>query len=64
MHLVVVGINHETASLELREKLFIGGGELAGALASLSSHPCVHESCIISDMQPDGTLRRHPFQER
>lgn len=48
MHLVVVGVNHKTAPIELREKLAIDEGDLGDALARLRSHAHGGEFCIIS----------------
>ena len=38
MRLLVIGINHSTASLELRERLAFTPDELAPALLSLNHH--------------------------
>lgn len=48
MHLVVVGINHNTAPVELRERLAVDESDLERALYELGSHPRVSEACIIS----------------
>lgn len=48
MHLVAVGVNHNTAPVEVREKLSIGEADLAEALSVLSSNGDVSEVCILS----------------
>ncbi len=46
MHIVVVGLNHKVAPVEVRERLSIGQGELAEALTALQDH--VQEGVILS----------------
>lgn len=48
MHLVVIGINHDTAHVELREQLRIPERQLPDALRSLRAHPAVHECLLLS----------------
>ncbi len=48
MPLVIVGINHRTAPVEIREKIVFGGAELPAALRELSALPAVRESVILS----------------
>ncbi len=48
MPLVIVGINHRTAPVEIREKVVFGGAELPAALRELSGLPAVRESVILS----------------
>ncbi|MGC8862323.1 MAG: glutamyl-tRNA reductase [Armatimonadota bacterium] len=48
MHLVVIGLNHKTAPVEVREKLSIDEARLAEGLASLSSLARVSECVILS----------------
>jgi len=48
VHLVVIGVNHKTAPLELREKLTIDEQGLSHALAKLKSHANAAEFCLIS----------------
>ena len=48
MHLVVVGLNHNSAPIDLREKLAVADGELSSALAGLKANPNVFEACIVS----------------
>lgn len=48
MHLVVIGVNHKTAPIELREKLAIDDRNLARALTRLKSHAQNAEFCLIS----------------
>ncbi len=46
MHIVLVGLNHKVAPVEVRERLSIGGAELPAALAALQGH--VSEGAILS----------------
>lgn len=48
MHLVVVGLNHKTAPVEVREKLAVSEGNLPKALETLNACHCVSECCILS----------------
>jgi glutamyl-tRNA reductase len=48
MPLVVLGINHRTAPVEIREKVVFSGQELPQALRELTSLPGVRESLIVS----------------
>ena len=48
MHLVVIGLNHKTATVEAREKLSIDDARLADALTSLKSLAPVSECAILS----------------
>ena len=48
MHLVVVGVNHNTAPVELREKLSMDEGQLGQALSTIKSGARVSEACIVS----------------
>ena len=48
MHLVVIGLNHKTAPIELREKLSIGEEALPDALADLKSQTHAAECLILS----------------
>ena len=47
MHLVVIGLNHRTAPVELREKLSIGDDALPNALADLRAKSPVSECLIL-----------------
>lgn len=47
-HLVLVGVNHKTAPIELREKVAIGRDELAEATRALAGMPGVLECMIVS----------------
>ncbi len=47
-HLFVLGVNHKTASLSLREKVAFGPERINEALSDLSSVPGVKESVILS----------------
>ncbi len=48
MHIVVVGLNHDTTRIELREKLRIPTAGMPVALASLRACPDLHECLILS----------------
>jgi glutamyl-tRNA reductase len=48
MSLVVVGINHRTAPVDIREKVVFAGEELPEALRELTTVPGVRESLIVS----------------
>ncbi|WP_129647612.1 glutamyl-tRNA reductase [Peristeroidobacter agariperforans] len=48
MPLVVIGINHRTAPVEIREKMVFAGEELPAALRELAGQPGVREALIVS----------------
>ncbi|KGY06877.1 glutamyl-tRNA reductase [Vibrio sinaloensis] len=48
MSLLAIGINHNTASVELREKVAFGPEKLPEALKQLSENPAVNGSVILS----------------
>ena len=48
MNIVVVGLSHKTASVEIREKLSIPEPQIEEAIAQLRSYPHVGELAIIS----------------
>jgi len=48
MHLLALGLNHKTASVEVREKFSIPPDKLSSALVALKGYPSVRESLIIS----------------
>jgi glutamyl-tRNA reductase len=48
MSFVVIGINHRTAPIEIREKVVFAGHELGEALRELTSLPGVREGLIVS----------------
>jgi glutamyl-tRNA reductase len=48
LNLVLVGLNHRTADISLRERAAIQEGQIPGALKSLSTLPGVQEAMIIS----------------
>ena len=48
MNIVVVGLSHKTASVEVREKLSIPEAQIEEAIASLKSYPHIEEIAIIS----------------
>lgn len=48
MNIIVVGLNHETAPVEVREKLAFDGEKLEGGLSRIGDLPMVSESVILS----------------
>ncbi|MFM2313860.1 MAG: hypothetical protein RLZZ04_3136 [Cyanobacteriota bacterium] len=48
MNIVVVGLSHKTASVEVREKLSIPEDQIEEAIALLKSYPHIQEIAIIS----------------
>ena len=48
MNIVVVGLSHKTAPVEVREKLSIPEAKLEEAIHHLSSYPHIEEVAIIS----------------
>jgi glutamyl-tRNA reductase len=48
LHIVVVGVNHKTAPVELRERLAVDSTQVQGALTALRWSPHVREICIVS----------------
>ena len=48
MSFLVIGINHRTAPVEIREKVVFAGDELGAALRELASVPGVREALIVS----------------
>jgi len=48
MELIVIGLNHKTAPIEIRERLAFQEGEIAEALCQSKSLPSVKENMILS----------------
>ncbi|MGH8568518.1 MAG: glutamyl-tRNA reductase, partial [Gammaproteobacteria bacterium] len=48
MSLLVVGVNHRTAPVSLREKVFFDANRLPDALRDLCATDGVHEAVIVS----------------
>ena len=48
MHLIVVGLSHKTAPIEIREKLAVPDSRLGEALSRLCSYPGVKEGVLLS----------------
>ena len=46
--LVLVGVNHQSASVDVRERLAFAEGDLPGALERLTATPAVDEAMILS----------------
>ena len=48
MTLWLLGLNHQTAPVDLRERVAFGGDSMGRALASLRSLPQVSEAALLS----------------
>lgn len=48
MNILVFGLNHKTAPIELREQCAFSREEVSRFLTSLAHHPMVHEAVIVS----------------
>ena len=48
MKFQLIGVNHKTAPVEVRERLAIPDSRLPEALKRLAEHPGVHEGLILS----------------
>ena len=48
MNLIVIGVNHQTAPVEVREQFAIPEARLPEAVKCLASHPGVEEAMIVS----------------
>src|SRR3990172_3001177 len=48
MNLIIVGLSHKTAPVEVREQLAVAEKQLGEALARLRALPGVHEGLILS----------------
>jgi glutamyl-tRNA reductase len=48
MHLIVVGLSHKTAPIEVREKLAVPASRLGEALHRLCVYPAVKEGFLLS----------------
>lgn len=48
MYLVVIGLNHKTSPIEIREKISFPENRLPEALSTLSCHPSISECAILS----------------
>jgi len=48
MQLAVLGLNHNSAPIEVREKLAVDGAELAGIYAEIMTNDRIYEAMIIS----------------
>ena len=47
-HIVLIGLNHKTAPIELRERLTFAEDESANILKTLHSYPAIHEIVFVS----------------
>lgn len=59
MSLSLLGINHKSAPIDVRERLAIAPGQLAAATRSLVQHPGVHEGIILSTCNRVELLTEH-----
>jgi glutamyl-tRNA reductase len=48
MELIVIGLNHKTASIDLRERMAVAGDHMEGALHQVKSLPSLRENMILS----------------
>ena len=48
MNFVVIGVNHQTAPVEVREQFAIPEARLAEAVKSLAAYPGIEEGMIVS----------------
>ena len=48
MHVIVVGISHKTAPVEIRERLAVPESRLGEALGRLCSYPGIREGLLLS----------------
>lgn len=46
--LLLVGVDHRTAPLDLREKVALADDEAADLLVELLAHPEVAEACVLT----------------
>jgi len=59
MRLILVGINHETAPVELREKLAFSESETDRALQELRADPQIEEALLLSTCNRTELIARH-----
>ena len=59
MSLSLLGVNHKSAPIDVRERLAIAPGQLADAIRSLVQHPGVHEGLILSTCNRVELLTEH-----
>ena len=62
MNFQLIGVNHKTAPVEVRERLAIPESRLPEALKRLAEHPGVDEGIILSHLQSGGIAG--PDEER
>jgi glutamyl-tRNA reductase len=63
-NLLLVGLNHRSAPVEIRERLAFGGGVLEGALRRLVDGEAVHEGVILSTCNRVEVIACAPDLER
>ena len=59
MNLSLIGVNHQTAPVEVREQFAIPEARLPEAVKRLATHPGVEEGDDRLDLQPGGDLVAH-----
>ncbi|SDF02531.1 glutamyl-tRNA reductase [Terriglobus roseus] len=59
MSLSLLGVNHKSAPIDVRERLAIAPDQLADAIRSLVQHPGVHEGLILSTCNRVELLTEH-----
>src|ERR1043165_5460124 len=61
MNLLVVGLSHKTAPVDVREQMALSESEMASALAALSQRPGIAEALIFSTCnRVEFTIRAEP----
>ena len=60
MNIVVVGLSHKTASVEIREKVAFAPNQMEKPLRELVSLPDISRRGDRFHLQPGGDLRHHP----
>ena len=59
MNILVIGLNHKTADVEVREKLAFDGQKLEEGLTMLSTLPGIKEAIILSTWQQEHLTRQN-----
>jgi len=62
MRYQLIGVNHNSAPLEVRERLAIPESRLPETCRDLTAHPGIEEGMIISTCQSSGT--GHSYNQR
>ena len=61
MNLIVIGVNHQTAPVEVREQFAIPEARLPEAVKCLASQPGMRGGDDRLHLQPGGTGRAHQW---